>query len=77
MSAALATIASFKPFGITYLKAVQQPPQSIAGSSSSKAPFNMAKDHELLKKASVRPTVEPLCAMHKVVQQKEKAVMTY
>ena len=74
MSAALATIASFKPSGITYSKAVQQPPQSITGSSSKKAPFNMEKEHELLKKASVRPTVEPLLAMHKVVQQQEKAM---
>ena len=76
MSAAPATIASFKPSGITYSKAVQQPPQSIAGLSSSKAPFNMAKEQELLKKASVRPTVEPLHAMHEVVQQQEKAMDT-
>ena len=67
MSAALATIASFKPSGITYSKAVHQPPQSITGSSSKKAPFNM-------EKASIRPTVEPLHAMHKVVQQQEKAM---
>ena len=72
MSAAPATIASFKPSGITYLKAVQQPPQSITGLSSKKAPFNMEKECELLKKASVRPTVEPLCAMHRIVQQQEK-----
>ena len=71
MSAALATIASFKPLGITYLKAVQKPPQSIAGSSSKKAPFNMEKEHELLKKAGVRPTVEPLHAMHKMVEQQD------
>ena len=76
MSAALATIASFKLSGITYLKAVQQPPQSITGSSSKKSPFNMEKEHELLKKAGVRPTVEPLCAMHKIVQQQEKAMDT-
>ena len=44
MSAALATIASFKLSGITNLKAVQQPPQSITGSSSKQAPFNMAKE---------------------------------
>ena len=71
MSAALATIASFKPLGITYLKAVQKPPQSIAGSSSKKAPFNMEKEHELLKKAGVRPTVKPLHAMHKIVEQQD------
>ena len=76
MSAALATIASFKPSGITYSKAVQQPPQSITGSSSKQAPFNMAKKQELLKKAGVRPTVEPLCAMHEVVQQQKKAMDT-
>ena len=76
MSAAPATISSFKPSGITYSKAVQQPPQSIAGSSSKQAPFNMAKEQELLKKAGIRPTVEPLHAMHKVVQQQEKAMDT-
>ena len=76
MSAALATIASFKPLGITYLKTVQQPPQSIAGSSSNKAPFNMEKEHQLLKKAGVRPTVEPLRAMHEIVQQQEKRMDT-
>ena len=76
MSAAPATIASFKLLAITYSKAVQQPPQFIAGSSSSQAPSNMAKEQELLKKASVRPTVEPLYAMHKVVQQQEKAMDT-
>ena len=32
----------------------------------------MQKEHELLKKAGVRPTVEPLCAMHEIVQQQEK-----
>ena len=76
MSAVLATIASFKLSGITYSKAVQQPPQSITGSSSKKAPFNMEKEQKLLKKASVRPTVEPLRTMHKVVQQQEKAMDT-
>ena len=76
MSAALATIASFKLSGITYSKAVQQPPQSITGLSSKKAPFNMEKKCELLKRAGVRPTVKPLCAMHKVVQQQERAMDT-
>ena len=36
----------------------------------------MEKEHELLKKAGVRPTVEPLCAMHEVVQQQKKATDT-
>ena len=76
MSSAPATIASFKPMGITYSKVVQQPPQSIAGSSSKKAPFNMEKEHKLLKKTSVRPTVEPLHAMHRIVQKQEKAMDT-
>ena len=75
MSAAPATIASFKLFGITYFKAVQQP-QSITVSSSKKAPFNIEKEHELLKKASVRPTVEPLCAMHEVVQHSKRKPWT-
>ena len=76
ISAAPATIANFKPSGIIHSKAVQQPPQSIAESSSKKAPFNMEKERKLLKKAGVRPTVEPLCAMHEVVQQQEKAMDT-
>ena len=70
-SAAPATIASFKPLGITYSKAVQQPPQSIAGLSSNKAPFNMEKEHKLLKKVGVRHTVEPLRAMHKIVEEQD------
>ena len=31
----------------------------------------MEKEHELLRKASVRPTVEPLHAMHKIVEQQD------
>ena len=31
----------------------------------------MAKERELLKKAGVKPTVEPLHAMHKVVEQQD------
>ena len=32
---------------------------------------NMEKEHELLKKAGVRPTMEPPCAMHKIVEQQD------
>jgi hypothetical protein len=46
----------------------------MTGSSSTKAPFNMEKDHMLLKKVSVRPTAEPLCAMHKIVEEQDEAV---
>ena len=70
------SIASFKLMGITCSKVVQLPPQSIAGSSSSKAPFNMEKEHELLTKASVRPTVEPLHAMHRIVEEQDKDINT-
>jgi hypothetical protein len=48
--------------------------QSVSGSSSTKAPFNIEKEHMLLKKVSVRPTAEPLCAMHKLVEEQDKAV---
>jgi hypothetical protein len=48
--------------------------QSMSGSSSSKAPFNMDKEHILLKKVGVRPTAEPLRAMHKIVEEQDEAV---
>jgi hypothetical protein len=41
--------------------------QSVSGSSSTKAPFNM-------EKVSVRPTAEPLCAMHKIVEEQDEAM---
>jgi hypothetical protein len=46
----------------------------MTGSSSTKAPFNMEKEHMLLKKVSVQPTAEPLCAMHKIVEEQDEAV---
>jgi hypothetical protein len=46
----------------------------LSKSSSTKAPFNMEKEHMLLKKVGVRPTAEPLCAMHKLVEEQDKAV---
>jgi hypothetical protein len=52
-SAAPVSIASLQPAGITYLKAVTLPMQSVSGSSSTKAPFNMEKKHMLLKKVGV------------------------
>jgi hypothetical protein len=52
-SAAPISIASYQPFGITYLKAVTLPMQSVAGSSFTKAPFNMEKECMLLKKVGV------------------------
>jgi hypothetical protein len=48
--------------------------QSMTGSSSSKAPFNMEKERMLLKKVGVRPTAEPLHAMHKLVEEQDEAV---
>jgi hypothetical protein len=73
-SAAPVSIASVQPSGITYLKAVTLPMQSVSGSSSKKAPFNMEKEHMLLKKVGVRPTAEPLCAIHKLVEEQDEAV---
>jgi hypothetical protein len=73
-SAAPVSIASIRPSSITYSKAVTLPMQSVSGSSSLKAPFNMEKERMLLKKVSVRPTAEPLCAMHKLVEEQDEAM---
>jgi hypothetical protein len=48
--------------------------QSVTGSSSKKAPFNMEKERTLLKKVGVRPTAEPRRAMHKLVEEQDEAV---
>src|ERR1700678_3157449 len=73
-SAAPVSIATIRPSNITYSKAVTLPMQSMSGSSSTKAPFNMEKERMLLKQAGVRPTVEPLRAMHKIVEEKDDAM---
>jgi hypothetical protein len=52
-SAAPVSIASIQPSSITYSKAVTLPIQSVSGLSSTKAPFNMEKEHMLLKKVGV------------------------
>jgi hypothetical protein len=52
-SRAPVSIASIQPPSITYSKAVTLPMQSMSGSSSTKAPFNMEKEHMLLKKVGV------------------------
>jgi hypothetical protein len=52
-SAAPVSIASIRLLSITYSKAVTLPMQSVSGSSSSKAPFNMEKEHMLLKKVGI------------------------
>jgi hypothetical protein len=46
----------------------------VSGLSSTKASFNMKKECMLLKKVGVRPTAEPLCAMHKLVEEQDEAV---
>jgi hypothetical protein len=48
--------------------------QSVSGSMPEKAPFNMAKERKLLKKVGVRPTAEPLRAMHKLVEEQDEAM---
>jgi hypothetical protein len=73
-SAAPISIASIRPSSITYLKAVTLSVQSLTGLSSTKAPFNMEKECMLLKKVSVQPTAEPLCAMHKIVEEQDEAM---
>ena len=52
-SAAPVSITSHKPTGITYSKALTLPMQSMSGSSSSKAPFNMEKEHKFLKEVGI------------------------
>jgi hypothetical protein len=34
----------------------------------------MEKKHMLLKQVSVQPTAEPLCAMHKIVEEQDEAI---
>jgi hypothetical protein len=73
-SAAPISIGSVWPAGITYSRAVTLPMQSMTGSSSKKTPFNMEKERDLLKRIGVRPTAEPLCAMHKLVEEQNEAM---
>jgi hypothetical protein len=73
-SAAPIYTASVRPSGISYSKALTLPMQSVSGSSSKKAPFNMEKERMLLKEVSVQPTAEPLRAMHKLVEEQDEAV---
>jgi hypothetical protein len=48
--------------------------QSVSGSSSSQTPFNMEEECTPLKQVGVQPTAEPLHAMHKIVEEQDKAV---
>jgi hypothetical protein len=73
-SAVPVSIGSIQPSGITYSRAVTLPMQSVSGSMPAKAPFNMAKERKLLKQVGVRPTAEPLHAMHKLVEEQDEAV---
>ena len=76
-SAAPIQVASFKPTGISYAKVTLLPMQSMSGLSSKQAPFNMGKEHELLKKAGIQPTAEPLRMAHKALERDDnlKAMM--
>ena len=60
-------VATFKPTGISYAKVTSLPMQSMSGSSSKPAPFNMGKERELLKKAGIQLTAEPLRTAHKAL----------
>jgi hypothetical protein len=73
-SAAPISIASLRPLGITYSKIITLPMQSVSGSSSSQAPLNIEKERMLLKKVSVQLTAEPLCAMHKIVEEQDEVL---
>jgi hypothetical protein len=52
-SAAPVSIAAVWSLGITYSKAVTLPMQSVSGSMPEKAPFNMAKERDPLKRLSI------------------------
>ena len=65
-------VATFKPTGISYAKVMSLPMQSVSGLSSKPAPFNMGKEHELLKKAGIQPTAEPLKTAHKALEVDDK-----
>ena len=67
-SAAPIQVAMFKPTGISYAK-VTLPMQSTSGSSSKPAPFRMDKGHELLKKAGIQPTAQPLKTAFKALEE--------
>ena len=57
---------------LTYSKALTLPMQSMSGSSSSKAPFNMEKEQKFLKEVGIRHTAEPIRAMHKLMKEQGK-----
>ena len=67
-SAAPVQVATFKPTGISYAKVTLLPMQSTSGSSSKPAPFRMDKERELLKKAGIQPTAEPLKMAHQALE---------
>ena len=67
-SAAPVQVATFKPTGISYAKVTSLPMQSKSGLSSKQAPFNMDKERQLLKKAGIQPTAEPLRTAHKALE---------
>ena len=67
-SVAPVQVATFKPTGISYAKVMLLPMQSTSGLSSKQAPFNMDKECQLLKKAGVQPTAEPLMMAHKALE---------
>ena len=67
-SAAPIQVATFKPTGISYAKVTLLPMQSTSGLSSKPAPFRMDEEHELLKKAGIQPTAEPLKTAYKALK---------
>ena len=71
-SVAPVQVATFKPTGISYAKVTLLPMQSTSGSSSKPAPFRMDKEHELLKKAGIQPTAEPLKTAYKALEVDNK-----
>ena len=55
-----ATVASFKPSGITYSKAVSTGPSSFTGAPAGPGPNTLQMEQERLQKQQVRPTMQVL-----------------
>ena len=68
-SVAPVQVATFKPTGISYAKVMSLPMQSMSESSSKPAPFNLGKECELLKKAGIQPTAQPLKTAFKALEE--------
>ena len=55
-----ATVALFKPSGITYSKAVSTGPSSFTGAPAGPGPNTLQMERERLQKQQIRPTMQAL-----------------